>query len=241
MLEVRYYKQKKYFERLFKNGTLGHAYLFVGQDSAGKYDFAEDVCEMLTGKRSENNPDIKLIGPDRDGAKIYIEDVRNLKSFMALKPHSSEYKIAVVNDADTMTVEAANAMLKILEEPPKKSIIILISPKPRILPRTIISRCESVIFLPPAEVQTDEMRRALADLRKAVKQSMAERIKYAKSIYEKENYAELVNLWLRSLRLQLADKPTVAPVLKNLLRLSYIVSQPQFNHRIALENFFIQL
>jgi len=235
------HKQKEYFEILFKNGTLGHAYLFVGQDSARKKEFSEDVCEMLTGKRFENNPDIKLIGPDKDKNKIYIENIRDLKSFMALKPHSSEYKIAVVDDADTMTIEAANAMLKILEEPPKNSVLVLISSKPSILPRTVLSRCESVIFPPPAEVQTDEMIGAVADLRKVVKQSMAERIKYAKNIYEKENYAELVNLWLRSLRLQLVDKPTVAPVLKNLLRLSYIISQPQFNHKIALENFFIQL
>ena len=237
----KFEKQRDYFRRLFKNGMLGHAYLFVGQNLAGKKECAEDVCEMLTGKRFENNPNIKLIYPDKEKNKIYIEGVRNLKSFMAFKPYSSEYKISVVADADTMTIEAANAMLKILEEPPKKSIIILISSKPRILPKTIISRCESVTFLPPAEVQTDEMIKAVAGLRKVKDQSMAERIKYAKNIYEKENYTELVNLWLRSLRLRLVDKPTTAPVLKNLLRLSYIVSQPQFNHKIALENFFIQL
>jgi DNA polymerase-3 subunit delta' len=160
---------------------------------------------------------------------------------MFLKPYSSEYKLAIIDNADAMTAEAANAMLKILEEPPKRSVLILISSKPKLLPRTILSRCETVVFPPAPEVQTDEMRKAVDDLRKIVKQSMAERIKYAKKIYEKEDYAALVNLWLRSLRFHLADKPLSAPILRRLLHLSYIVSQPQYNHRIALENFLVNL
>ncbi len=240
---MNYEKQKKYFENLLQNGSLGHAYLFTGQDAAGKNACVEDVCALLTGKGFENNPDLKFISPDteKDDYKIYIEDIRNLKSFMSLKPYSSEYKLAVIDNADAMTAEAANAMLKILEEPPKKSVLILISSKPGTLPRTILSRCETVVFLPAKELETEEMTKALSELRKVAKQSMAERIQYAKKIYEKEDYAELVNLWLRSLRLQLPQKPTAARVLRRLLDLSYIVSQPQYNHRIALENFFVNL
>src|SRR3989344_1509912 len=238
-----YDKQKIYFENLWKRGNLGHAYLLTGQDTAGKKSFAEDICTLLTGNGFENNPDLKLIQPDKekDIYKVYIENIRDLKSFMSLKPHSSEYKLAVIEDADVMTTEAANAMLKILEEPPKKSVLILISSTPRMLLKTILSRCETVVFPPAPEIQTDEKYKALSGLRKIARQSMAERIKYAKQIYEKENYIELVNLWLKSLRPQLRDKPTTAPVLRNLLQLSRIVSQPQYNHRIALERFFINL
>ena len=238
-----YNKQKIYFENLWKRGNLGHAYLLTGQDTAGKKSFAEDICTLLTGKGFENNPDLKLIQPDKeeDLYKVYIENIRDLKSFMSLKPHSSEYKLAVIEDADVMTTEAANAMLKILEEPPKKSVLILISSKPRMLLKTILSRCETVVFPPAPEIQTDEKDKALSGLRKIARQSMAERIKYAKQIYEKENYIELINLWLKSLRPQLRDKPTTAPVLRNLLQLSRIVSQSQYNHRIALERFFINL
>ncbi len=222
---------------------MGHAYLFVGQDSAGKKEFAGEICVLLTGKGLENNPDLNFIRPniEEDDYKIYIENIRDLKSFMSLKPYSSEYKLAVIDNADAMTAEAANAMLKILEEPPKRSVLVLISSKPKLLPRTILSRCETVVFPPAPEIQTDEMRKAIDDLRKIVKQSMAERIKYAKKIYEKDDYAALVNLWLRSLRFQLIDKPASAPILRRLLRLSFIISQPQYNHRIALENFFVNL
>lgn len=239
----RYEKQKKYFENLLQKDNLSHAYLFAGQDSAGKKMFAEDICTLLTGKGFENNPDVKLIQPDRekDIYKIYIENIRDLKLFMSFKPYSSVYKIAVIDDVDVITIEAANAMLKILEEPPKNSLLILLTSKPRLLPETIISRCEKIIFPPVSEVYTEKMEKALSDLRKVAKQSMAERIKYAKKIYEKENYAELVNLWLKSIRLQLSEKPTAVPILRNLLRLSSVVSQPQFNHRIALENFLINL
>src|SRR3989338_1402826 len=246
----KYEKQRNYFENLLRNGSLGHAYLFTGQDAAGKKLFAEDICTLLTGKGFDNNPDLKFIRPDieKDDYKIYIEDIRSLKSFMALKPHSSEYKLAVIDNADAMTLEAANAILKILEEPPKRSTLILISSKQGVLPKTILSRCEAVVFPPIKEVETDEMAKVLSDLRKVAKQSMAERIQYAKKIYEKDNYAELVNLWLPSLHIQFIlslskdeYKPASAPVLRRLLNLSHIVSQPQYNHRIALENFFVNL
>lgn len=242
-------KQKKYFENLLQNGLLGHAYLFVGQDSTGKKLFTEDVCVSLTGRGFNNNPNLKFIRPDakKDKHRIDIESIRDLKLFMSLKPYSSEYKLAVIEDAEMISDAAANAMLKILEEPPKRSVLILISSKSGMLPRTILSRCETVLFSPVPEIHTDEMDKALSELRKVVRQSIAERIKYAKQLHEKENYVELVNLWLRSIRLQVKKKPTsayadrAAPILKNLLYLSNIISQPQYNHRIALENFFVQL
>ena len=155
---------------------------------------------------------------------------------MYLKPYSSEYKLAVIENAETISIAAVNAMLKILEEPPRNSVLVLISSKHKLLPGTIISRCETVVFPPAKEVETKEMTEALSELRKVARQNMAERIQYAKKIY-----AELVNLWLRSLRLQLPQKPTAAPVLRCLLNLSHIVSQPQYNHRIALENFLANL
>ena len=240
---MKFHKQKKYFESLVRNNLLSHAYLFSGEDSVGKRGFTEEVCVLLTGKTFENNPDLKLIYPGmkEDKRRIDIGSIRGLKSFMYLKSHSSKYKLAVIEDAETISIEAANAMLKIVEEPPKNSVLILISSKPKLLPQTILSRCETVMFPPAPEVQTDEMSKALSELRKVFKQDMAGRIKYAKRLHDKENYPVLVNLWLRSLRLQLFEKPVLAPILKNLLCLSRVVSQPQYNHRIALENFFVQL
>lgn len=238
-----YNKQKIYFENLLRQGNLSHAYLFTGPDSTGKNIFAESICTLLTGRGFENNPDLLLIAPDteKDDQKIYIENARNLKSWMSLKSYSGGYKVVVICDADTMTTEAANAMLKVIEEPPSKSLFILISSKPRLLPSTIISRCETVVFPPVPEIQTKEKLFAIEDLRKVARKNMAERIKYAKDIYEKEDYAALVDTWLHSLRFQLASKPLSAPVLKRLLHLSRIVSQPQYNHRIALEHFFVNL
>lgn len=240
---MNYEKQKKYFENILRNGSLGHAYLLVGQESSDNKAFAGEICVLLTGKGFENNPNLKFIRPitEEDEYKIHIKYIRELKSFMSFKPYSSEYKLAVIDNAEMLTIEAANAMLKILEEPPKQSVLILISSKPKLLPKTMLSRCEMVIFPPASEVQTDEMREALAGLRKVARQNISERIKYARKLHEKDDYVALVNLWLRSLRFQIVEKPVTASVLRNLLNLSYIVSQPQYNHRIALENFFVNL
>lgn len=228
---------------MLEHGNLGHAYLFVGQDSEGKKKFTEDICILLTGNGFENNPNLKFICPnvEENDYKIYIENIRDLKSFMSLKPYSSEYKLVIIDNADAMTMEAANSMLKILEEPPKKSVLILISSKPRMLLQTILSRCEKIIFPPAQDAQTNEMDKALSELRNVARKGMAERIQYAKKLHEKEDYAKLVGLWLRSLHFQLVDKPASAPILKRLLRLSQIISQPQYNHRIALENFLVNL
>jgi len=240
---MRYQNQKKYFENLLRDGLSDHAYLFIGQDSANKSIFAEELCALFTGRNFKNNPDLKLIRPNakEDKYRIDITSIRELKSFMSLKPYSGGYKVAVIEDAEAISIEAANAMLKVLEEPPKHSVLVLLSSKPKLLPRTILSRCETVVFPPEPDIETDEMRQAIMDLRKAAKQSMAGRIKYAKQLYEKEDYAVLVDLWLKSLRFRLGSEPRVAPVLKKLLYLSRIVSQPQYNHRIALENFFVNL
>ena len=94
-------KQKKYFENLLISGLLGHAYLFVGQNSEGKIELAEEICALLTGKKFDNNPNVKFIRPntEENDYKIYIENIRDLKSFMSFKPYSGEYKIAVIDNA----------------------------------------------------------------------------------------------------------------------------------------------
>lgn len=236
-------KQKNYFKRLIKSDSLSHAYVFVGEDKFANLSFAKELCTLISGKNFDNNPDIKFIYPDieKDIYKIHIENIRGLKYFMSFKPYSSNYKIAVINDADTITIEAANSLLKILEEPPSQSMIILISSKAKLLPQTILSRCEIVRFLTLQQEQTSESSKAGLNFDKIRKQNIASRMRYARNIYEKENYIELVNLWLNSLRPKLLEDNSLAPVLRNLLNLSKIISQPQFNHRIALENFFVTL
>lgn len=89
------------------------------------------------------NPDHLIVGPKKSGS-IGIEAIRELKAWAALKPFLSKQKIALIKEAQTLTIEAQNAMLKLLEEPPKRTIIILtVNDQKNLLP-TIVSRCQLI-------------------------------------------------------------------------------------------------
>lgn len=143
---------KKYFEKAAASDSLEHAYLFSGQEMIGKRTFALELSFYLaTGFLSYlGTPLLSRINPDLflfDG-NAGIDEIRKLKSFLSLKPYSGKYKIAIINDAHQMGHEAANAMLKVLEEPPAHSLIILVSANPQALLPTIYSRCVEIKFTP---------------------------------------------------------------------------------------------
>ena len=148
--------------------ALGHAYLLCGRDGLGKFAFAQSfarglLCEnrpvdaqacgscrgcLLNG--SGNHPDLKLITIEEDRKSIVIDQVRELTEFFTLKAHYHGRKIAIVHPADTMNTAAANALLKILEEPPATALLILVANRPALLPATIHSRCQRFNFPMPA-------------------------------------------------------------------------------------------
>lgn len=233
-------KNKKYFLNAFKNGTLFHAYIFSGPEGIGKKMFACDLFRMVNDREPKNDPDFKLLSPrlEEDETKIYIEDIRNLKSYLSLKPYFGPYKFMVINDADRLAPEAANAFLKMLEEPSPFTIIILISSKPKLIFPTVLSRCETVQFLPSSEKIIDKATaQAVDEFMQISRQGITERLQYAEKLFAGKNYQNIVVGLIHTLRLERHDHR----VLKSLLRLNYLLSQPQFNHRLALENFFINL
>src|SRR3989344_2482772 len=142
-------KQHQYFQNLIKNEILGQAYLFTGPEMIGKKTFALELAKSVFGE-IEQNQDFKFIEPKIADAetKLYIEDIRDLRRFLSFKSYSGGRRLVLINNAHSLTNEAANAFLKILEEPPADSTIILISSVPGLLPITILSRCEEVKFLP---------------------------------------------------------------------------------------------
>lgn len=234
-------KNKKYFENAVKNGNLSHAYLFSGPEGIGKKMFAYDIFRLINNRAPENDPDFKLLTPrlEEDETKIYIEDIRDLKSYLSLKPYYGPYKFVVINDADRLVPEAANALLKILEEPSPFTIIILISSKSKFILPTVLSRCEKVRFLPSHEKEIDkETVKAIDEFINISKQGITERMQYAEKLFSGKDYRNLVIGLIHTLRAR--ENPN-HKVLKNLLKLNSLLSQPQFNHRLALENFLINL
>jgi DNA polymerase-3 subunit delta' len=118
-------------------------FAYYAEDESGKKHFA-----YLIG----DHPDLAVVVPD--GRAVKIDQIREIKQFVALKP-TGRYKVVIIDDADTMTPQAQNALLKTLEEPPSDTVFILISRSKSALLPTIVSRCRVLEFKPlkPAEVR----------------------------------------------------------------------------------------
>ena len=152
----------------YANNRLGHAYLFHGEDAIGKrltavhlaqalnceHPPASDAldacgaCRSCTQIAGRTHPDFLLIEPDREMAnpQIKIEQIRELEEQIVYQPLVGAKKIFLIDDADRMTIGAANALLKTLEEPPAHSLLLLISSRPSALPATVRSRCQAIRF-----------------------------------------------------------------------------------------------
>src|SRR6185436_20060096 len=153
--------QKEYFQRLIAGARLAHAYLLAGPEMVGKRGVAEDIFRALMPQGL--TLDVMRLAPERDEdtGKVHdipIESTKELKSWLSLRP-TGACKVIIIDDADRLGGEAANNLLKILEEPPAYAHFLLISSKPGQVMPTIASRCERVDF----NVLTDEqMASALA-------------------------------------------------------------------------------
>ncbi|MDX5707489.1 DNA polymerase III subunit delta' C-terminal domain-containing protein [Clostridioides difficile] len=147
---------KKYLTNSIKKNKLNNAYMFEGMDGIGKKKFADELSKLLLDYENlENSPDYVLIKPD--GNSIKIAQIRKLKSDIVIRPHK-DYKIYIINNAEKMTVEAQNALLKTLEEPPNYAIIILVTNNKESLLETIKSRCDIIKFSP---IPIEDLKRYL--------------------------------------------------------------------------------
>jgi len=142
------------------NGNISHAYLFTGTAGVGKMQVAMAFAYSLIQRQdkqsgvyfSENmHPDLFIIEKLENRSLISKEQVtQELEPWLALKPYRAQRRVAIIRDAHLMSMEAANALLKTLEEPPDCALIILISDDDNLL-ETIVSRCQMVRFFPLAE------------------------------------------------------------------------------------------
>ena len=153
---------KEELTKIIEEKKVLHSYMFVGVEGIGKQMIAKKFAQMILctnegGKgcntcksciefTSNNNPDFLYIEPD--GNNIKIEQIRYLQRKIQEKPIISNRKVYIINDADKMTTEAQNCLLKTLEEPPEYSTIILIGTNQNLFLNTIKSRCMIISFKP---------------------------------------------------------------------------------------------
>lgn len=140
----------EFLARNIDNNRISHSYLFTGISSVGKFKVAREFAQKLICLLGTDitHPDIHIIDQEN---KIKIGQIRELSRHISLSPHSSKYKVAIINNIEQLGKEAANALLKTLEEPPVNSILILIASNLEEILPTIISRCQIVRFYPIKE------------------------------------------------------------------------------------------
>ncbi|MFH1888772.1 MAG: DNA polymerase III subunit [Candidatus Omnitrophota bacterium] len=162
-------------QKYIKQSRLTGSYLFTGGEGVGKRLTAKTLAKALNCEKQETDscdacascrkiekgqhPDIHIIGSTQDGDSdaIKIEYIRRMQRDISLKPYEGKKKVFIIDDAHNLTPDAANAMLKILEGPPAGSSVILVSAKPALLFKTIISRCKIVKFYPMQRIKLEEV------------------------------------------------------------------------------------
>lgn len=154
-------KAKKFLLRSLGADRIPHAYIFKGPDGVGKKLFAHGVamavnCRDQTGVgacgrcvsclkyRSKNHPDFLVIQPER--GVIKIDQIRRMSRELGYPPYESTMRVVVLEDVHTMRREAANSLLKTLEEPPQGNLLILTAESSREVLATLSSRCQVVPF-----------------------------------------------------------------------------------------------
>lgn len=170
-IQWKFCGQQKSVARLFSAYTkdkLNHAYLFLGPAHIGKTTLARILagaylctekpgpcssCKSCTLIAAGNHPD--LVVNDTE-APLKIEEIRELQSKLNLTPFMGHRKACLLIGANRMTIEAANSLLKTLEEPPANSLIILTAETLSGLPSTIISRCQTIRFTPVTKQELEE-------------------------------------------------------------------------------------
>lgn len=167
-------RPKTLLQTALRHDRIAHAYLFHGDEGIGKrlvaVRFAQAInCEAGDGTdacgscrscaqiEARTHPDFLVIEPDRELAnpQIKIEQIRELEQQIVYQPLVGRKKMFLIDEADRMTLSAANALLKTLEEPPDHSVLLLVSSRPSALPATVRSRCQSLRFAAPARTQVE--------------------------------------------------------------------------------------
>ena len=215
--------------------------LVITKDPQKRLQYTQQLCE----EKQISSFDITIVKREtaskQNAQSIGIEEIKKVQKSLFLKPIQSPYKMIVIQEAHLLTIEAQNALLKVLEEPPEKTYIVLHADTKEVILPTIHSRCQIIQLEDTQTAITDkeyeEITQFLTDLPNL---GIGERMKIAEQM-TKEKTAAL--LWLRSVimvqrerMLQSQTPKNELPLMRSLQMLYTTLKTTNTNPRLALEN-----
>ena len=219
-------------EILIKNETNNpsHAYIITGCQK-DREEFVKNFILELDIKPA----DLYFLNPID---KLKIQEIRLLQHQINLTPHSSKYKIAVIDNSSMLTMEAMSALLKTLEEPPKNSIIILCADSEDVFLPTVLSRSRKIKITKHAqnELSLDEL-----ELLKSLKTlTVKEKFDLASKLQAASDLQNFLEKWLIYLRSELLSGREQGDLVKKIYQLKKML-KTNINPKLLAENLFLEI
>jgi len=239
-------RTKKILKKSLQRDRIPNSLLFFGPEGVGKRDTAlvlakamnclkskDDACEVCASCRAiekGNFPDVMVISPEKNVLKI--EQMRAMKQTAYLKPMVGLKRIFIIDQAEKMNEEAANSVLKILEEPPAFTHIILITHNPYLILPTIKSRCQDLSF---SQISKQDIKKVLVE--KGQDEEKAQII----SLLVSGNLKQAMNLDWEKIRSLREKAWQLFSMMLGGKRASSFVKDYAFRRRESIETEFVQL
>lgn len=226
-------------KRAADNDKIAHGYLFLGS----KNEEMKDVALWLSEYLKTSPFDVLYVAPKEDKKEIVINQIREIRRHLSLSPYNGPYKFAIIDRAETMNSEAANALLKTLEEPKGNTVLILIATKPELLPKTILSRLQEIRFKPISlnAIYKDFLKKDYINLLQRPLNDVFKTIEQITK--EGTEILPLLDCWLFFFRDLLINKSATdqqrekfTNIIKEIQKTKDLISSTNVNQRLAMEN-----
>jgi len=227
-----------------------HAYLIIGGQEGDRQKKAFSILENRLGVKIKDpfrQPDIIAL---KEEDSIKIDQIRRLKKWLRLKPSFLKLKAGLILEAQKLTPEAQNALLKTLEEPPQKSILILTSLKSEALLPTVVSRCQEIEVFGQKSLLPEEEKYHHSIVLKILSAKIGERLQLAEEIAKTKKealkfIADHLVVWRQLMTNSITNKTDlkITPLeavrnTKNIQK-TYRLLKTNVNFRLAIENLLI--
>jgi len=237
-----------FFIKAKESQKLAHGYLFWGPDSPVGQESEEktETALWLAKYLNVGQFDILRVFVGEDKKEISISQIRAVRKHLSLSSYGGGYKFAIIDKAEKMNSEAANALLKTLEEPQGNTILILITSAPELLPKTILSRLEIIRFKPVSlnQIYKNFLNKDYINL---LQRPLNDIFKKLEEVAKDETEIfPLLDCWLFFFRDLLINGSTTdeqrnkfSQAIKEIQTTKNLISSTNVNQRLALENLIL--